>query len=224
MFRLIHLFKTSIGRKLVMALSGVVLLLFVVGHMVGNMTIYISPAAINGYSHWLQQNALLWPFRGFMLLMLALHLITALELARKNRAAAPVSYIHQNWFKRIIINYQMMISGIVVVLFLIFHIAHLTIGVYATEIFALLDENLYIDVYQRVVSGFQNVELSLLYIIAIGFLGIHLNHIIRALFQTLGFYHENYLSFLDILSTGLTLIIVAGFISIPLLVLLEVLV
>ena len=217
MFRLIHLFRTSIGRKLVMALSGVVLLLFVVGHLICNMTIFIGPTLLNSYAHWLQHSVMLWPFRFVMLFFVALHIVMGVTLARENQQTATVGSKGSNGFVWAIRKQQMVWSGTVVLLFLFFHLAHLTLGmVDAGELFSRLDSNQMADVYWRVVAGFQTPWITILYILLMGGVGLHLSHVVRGLLQTLGFYHENYLSLWRYLSWGLSGVVTLGFIAIPL--------
>ncbi len=223
MYRLIHLLRTSIGRKLVMALSGTVLLLFVVGHLAGNMSIFLGATILNSYAHWLQHSVMLWPFRITMLLLVGLHIVMGLELARENRHSASSRSRYPGWFTRQLRDHHMLWSGIAVLLFLIFHLAHLTLGVGADSSFYQLDGNGMVDVYQRVVNGFRTPWIAAFYTVSMVLLGLHLLHVIRGLFQTLGFYHERYLQLLQRLAQGVTLLVVTGFLSIPLAVWTEVL-
>src|SRR6516162_8964663 len=90
------LFQSSLGKKFIMAVSGFVLFLFVLGHLAGNLQIFMGPEAINRYGHFLQSNPeLIWPARLFLLLMLALHIWAAIKLSAENKAARPVGYA--NW-------------------------------------------------------------------------------------------------------------------------------
>jgi succinate dehydrogenase / fumarate reductase cytochrome b subunit len=216
MYRLIHLLRTSIGRKLVMALSGLVLLLFLLGHLAGNMTIFFGPPILNSYAHWLQHSVMLWPFRLLMLLLVGLHIVMGLELARENRLAATSGSRYPGWFQRHVRNHHMLWSGVAVLLFLLFHVAHLTLGVGAGAAFHQLDSRGMIDVYQRVVEGFRTPWIAGLYMLSLLLIGLHLLHVVRGLFQTLGFYHERYLPLLERLAQLLTLVLVVGFLSIPL--------
>lgn len=216
MYRLIHLFRTSIGRKLMMAFTGLVLLLFVVGHMAGNLTIFFGAATLNSYAHWLQHSIMLWPFRLTMLLLVGIHIVMGLELARENRASVSSGSVYPSWFRRHIIDHHMLWSGVALLLFILFHIGHLTLGVGGGASFYQLDSGGLVDVYWRLVSGFQNPWISAFYVISMLLLGAHLLHVVRGLFQTLGFYHETYLQPLDRVAQGVTAVVVAGFLSIPL--------
>src|SRR6266498_6041354 len=88
-----NIFKSSLGKKYVMAISGLIMFLFVIGHLAGNLQIFLGPEAINRYGHFLQSNPeLIWPARLFLLLMLALHIWAAIKLSIENKAARPVGY------------------------------------------------------------------------------------------------------------------------------------
>lgn len=119
MYRLIHLFRTSIGRKLMMALTGLILLLFIVGHLAGNMTIFVGAPILNSYAHWLQHSVMLWPFRIVMLLVVGLHIVMGIELARENRHSASNGSRFPSWFTRHILNHHMLWSGLAVLLFIL---------------------------------------------------------------------------------------------------------
>ena len=215
MYRLIHLFRTSIGRKLMMALTGLILLLFIVGHLAGNMTIFVGAPILNSYAHWLQHSVMLWPFRIVMLLVVGLHIVMGIELARENRHSASNGSRFPSWFTRHILNHHMLWSGLAGLLFILFHVAHLTLGVGADASFYQLDSNQMMDVYLRVVEGFLNPWISLSYVVLLLLVGLHLLQVVRGLFRTLGFYHENYQQLLDRLAWGVSGGITAGFLSIP---------
>jgi succinate dehydrogenase / fumarate reductase cytochrome b subunit len=110
----------------------------------------------------------------------------------------------------------MILSGLVLLVFIIGHVAHLTLGAGVGEVFELKDASGYEDVYTRVVSAFQNPWIAWAYITAMLLLAMHLKHTVRALFQTLGFFRENYFDFYEFLSWVITLAVVGGFVSIPL--------
>lgn len=216
MNRLLHLLRTTIGRKLIVALTGIVLILFVVGHVSGNMTIYMGPSALNNYAHFLQTSSMLWVLRLVMLAIVMLHIALAIAVMRENRLARPVTCrAGQPWYLRI---YQrrMMISGLVLLAFIAGHVSHLTMGAGVGEVFLLRDASGHVDVYSRVVTTFQNAWIAWAYIAAMLFLALHMKHTARAVFQTLGFYRENYSGFFEFLSWVVTLVVVGGFISIPL--------
>jgi succinate dehydrogenase / fumarate reductase cytochrome b subunit len=159
---------------------------------------------------------MLWLVRLAMLAIVLLHIALGVAVTLENSVARPKIYQAGNpWYLRL---YQkrMIISGLVLLAFIVGHVAHLTLGVGVGEVFALKDGNGYADVYSRVVTTFENGWIAWAYIIAMLLLAMHLKHTLRALFQTLGFFRENYFDFFEFLSWVVTLAVVAGFISIPL--------
>ncbi len=216
MNRLRYLLGTTIGRKLVVALTGIVLILFVVGHISGNLTIYIGQSALNSYAHFLQTSPMLWVMRLAMLAIVVLHIALGFTSMRENHLARPETcHAGQSWYLRLY-QQRMIISGLVLLAFIACHVAHLTLGAGLGEVSRLKDASGHVDVYSRVVSTFQNAWIAWAYIAAMLFLAIHLKHTVRAVFQTLGFFRENYFEFFEFLSWMVTLVVVAGFISIPL--------
>jgi len=216
MNRLRHLLGTTIGRKLVVALTGIVLILFVVGHVSGNLTIYIGQSALNNYAHFLQSNPMLWVLRLVMLAMFILHIALGVSVMRENHLARPEPrHSGQSWYLRLY-QHRMMISGLVLLAFVAAHVAHLTLGAGIGEVFRLKDASGYMDVYSRVVTGFHNAWIAWAYIAAMLLLAIHLKHSVRAVFQTLGFSRENHFEFFEFLSWMVALAVTGGFISIPL--------
>jgi succinate dehydrogenase / fumarate reductase cytochrome b subunit len=216
MNRLWHLLRTTIGRKLIVALTGIVLILFVVGHISGNLTIYFGQSALNNYAHFLQTNPMLWVVRLAILAIVMLHIALGVAVTRENRLARPETcHAGQSWYLRL---YQrrMIISGLVLMAFIAGHVAHLTLGAGVGEVFRLKDAGGHMDVYSRVVTTFRNAWIAWAYIAAMMFLAIHLKHTVRAVFQTLGSSCENYFEFFEFLSWVVTLTVVGGFISIPL--------
>ncbi len=215
MFRLIRLFRTSIGSKLMMALSGLLLILFIAGHMLGNMTLYQGPDALNGYAAWLQGHPLLWVFRLAMLLLFGVHVYTGLRLAQENRAARQPRYQRQPSLQVGLAGRTMALSGLVVLGFVIYHLLHLTLGVIDPRHWQLHDSLGRADVYARVVLGFQNPWMAGSYVLALLLLGLHLNHAIGSLFQTLGFNHESYDTLLKVGAALVSVLLVLGFASVP---------
>src|SRR6266404_3964868 len=122
-----NIFRSSVGKKFIMAGSGFVLFLFVIGHLVGNLQIFLGREAINRYGHFLQSNPeLIWPARLFLLLMLALHIWSAIQLSIENKAARPVGYavlmpVGSSYAAR-----TMLMSGIIIIVFIVYHLLHFT--------------------------------------------------------------------------------------------------
>jgi succinate dehydrogenase / fumarate reductase cytochrome b subunit len=193
MSRNASLFKSSLGKKFVMAASGVLLFLFVVGHLVGNLQIFLGPEAINRYGHFLQSNVeLLWPVRIGLLVLVGLHIWSAIQLSLENKAARPISYAGAptppaaSYASR-----TMLMSGLIIAAFVIYHLLHYTAQVQAINLtgkdfLTLHDEKGRHDVYAMMVLGFQQPLVSGFYVVAMALLCLHLSHGVYAMFQSLG--------------------------------------
>lgn len=215
MQRIFALLNTGIGKKFLMALSGLILFLFLVGHLLGNLLIFQSPEVINQYAHWLQSNPLLWLIRLAMLSVLFLHIYLGIQLSRANRRARPIGYAFRRDIQMNPSAKFMLISGIWIALFIGFHIVHLTLGWLHPELFQQLDSKGVPHVYQRLVSSFQSVPLNLFYLFSLVILGVHLSHALKSLFQTLGFHHKNSQQLIHYLMPLVVIALCIGFVAIP---------
>ena len=191
------LFKSSIGKKILMALTGLVLVGFVTGHLVGNLQIFLPPAKINAYAHMLESlGAGLWLIRGFLLLCLVIHVWLAIQLTLENRAARPQAYGAEHVIRATLASRVMARTGIVVLAFVPFHLAHYTLRVgspgWSEHTFRLTDGTLVRDVHTMMVQGFSNWLVSGFYVIAVGILAYHLSHGIVSAVQTLGLKNEKW--------------------------------
>lgn len=204
---LVSLFTSSIGKKFLMAVTGLVLVGFVTGHLVGNLQIFGAPDRINGYAHFLQSlGPVLWAIRLFLLACVGIHIWAAVALTLESKAArGPEPYAVKKWLNATIASRYMRLTGLVVLAFIVYHIAHFTIGAAQPENFkgalpewTMLEDvrefgfplaskgDEVHDVYSMVFLGFAHPVVSLFYIIAVGLLTVHLLHGIDSLFQTLG--------------------------------------
>jgi succinate dehydrogenase / fumarate reductase cytochrome b subunit len=202
-----NLFGSTIGRKLVMAVTGVVLIFFVVGHLVGNLQVFEDPDRINGYSHLLQSlGPALWAARIFLLVCVALHIWAATVLTLENaRARGAQRYRVKTWIQATVASRYMRWTGYVVLAFIVYHLAQFTVGAAQPQSFkgnlpaytmkgdyhvlgftAVRAGTSVLDVHRMVVLGFSNPLVSAFYILAIGLLSLHLLHGADSLFQTLG--------------------------------------
>jgi succinate dehydrogenase / fumarate reductase cytochrome b subunit len=216
------LFKSSLGKKFVMAASGFVLFLFVVGHLVGNLQIFLGPEAINRYGHFLQTNLeIIWPVRFGLLVLLGLHVWSAVKVSRENKAARPVGYEvgpadpAASYASR-----TMLMSGLIVAAFIIYHLLHYTVQVPAINLtgkdfLALHDEQGRHDVYAMVILGFQQPFVSGFYIVAMGLLCMHLSHGLGAMFQSLGLKTHYWAAAIDKFTKIVAWVIFLGYVSIP---------
>lgn len=218
MNRLVRLLRSSVGRKFLVAATGALLLGFLLAHMAGNLIILKGADALNTYAAWMQGHPLLWVFRGGLLALFALHVATAIRLARENRAAGPDPYLHGATPRGRLLGRWMLVSGLLVLVFLAFHLAHLTLGAVGPGI-GLVDAGGRSDVYARVVAGFSDPLFAGLYLTAALVLALHLLHATESLVQTFGFNHESYQGAVRVLAPLVALVIAAGFAAVPLLVL-----
>jgi len=218
---LFALWNSTIGKKFVMALTGLVLFGFVIGHMAGNLQIFAGPERINAYGKMLHDNAaLLWATRAVLLASVLLHILTSIQLAARNRAARPVPYQARQWREASFASRFMMPAGLLVALFVAYHILHLTVGVAHPDRFRMLDGSRHaMDVHHNVVAGFSVWYISLIYVAAQVMLGLHLSHGAWSMFQSLGISHPRWTPLIKLGARGVAALVVLGNISIPLAVL-----
>ncbi len=223
------LFGFSIGKKTLVAVTGVGLALFLVAHMSGNLLMFVGPDAINSYGeglrHILRVGELplgLWLARGGLLLLFVLHVALAVQLTRQNRAARPIRYEYNNTVQASLASRTMIYSGLLVLAFLIYHLLHFTVGTTHPQHFQARDHLMRHDVYTMVILGFREPAVFISYVIAMVMLGFHLNHGIASLFQTLGWVRQGRYLLLARVATGLTAFLVLGFLSVPVSILLRV--
>lgn len=188
------MFNSTVGKKFVMAASGAGLFLFASGHMIGNLQVFLGAEALNRYAHFLQSlGELLWVIRFGLLGLIGLHIWSALSLSLANKAARPVDYSHgKPPVAASLASRTMLGGGILVAVFIVYHILHYTVCATAVN-FAGVDfahltdpETGHHDVYAMVIYGFRVWYVSVFYIIAVGFLCLHLSHGVSAMFQSLG--------------------------------------
>ncbi|MEY2527389.1 MAG: succinate dehydrogenase / fumarate reductase, cytochrome b subunit [Verrucomicrobiota bacterium] len=181
-------YGSSVGKKMIVAVTGIILILFVVGHLLGNLQIFLGPDWINGYSEHLRElGPLLWVVRVFLFVTVVVHIYVTIRLAIENRRARPKSYIDKENVKATFASRHMVMSGFIVLAFIIYHIAHFTVRVTDPR-FALLkaDPLNHYDVYSMMVYGFQNYLVSAFYIFGLFLLFLHLSHGSSSFFQSLG--------------------------------------
>jgi len=227
-----NLFCSSLGRKYLMAVTGGVMVLFVLGHLAGNLQIFIGPDQINAYGHFLQSNLeIIWPARIVLLACLLLHIWSAAALTRDNLAARPVNYEHWEPTAASYASRTMVWSGVIVAVFILYHLLHYTImaqapslGLTGQDFHSLLDQHVppRHDIYRMMILGFSNRWVSLFYIVGVGLLCLHLSHGASAMWQSLGWKKNSYSPLLDGLARWGSLAVFLGYISIPLAVLFKV--
>ena len=204
-----YFYSTTTGKKAVMAVSGCILVLFVIGHLIGNLQIYEGPEKLNHYAQFLRSMpSLLWLVRITLLVMVALHIWSSLQLGLRNFEARPSSYVKKKAAGSSYASRTMYWSGPIILAFVIYHLLDFTFGTVNPN----FQEG---NVYANVIASFQVIPISAFYIIAMLLLCLHLYHGVWSMFQSLGFYHPRYTPWLKRGAAAVATLIAAGNISIP---------
>ena len=213
---LVRLIKSSVGKKYLMAITGIGLFIFVIGHVVGNLQVFLGPEAINRYGHFLQTTPeILWPARIGLLAFVLIHIGAGIALAIENRQARAQQYEVKRIVDASKASQTMLWSGCVIFSFVAFHLAHYTLMTVHPEFRNLHDAEGRHDIYRMLVFGFQNAAVSVFYIISIGLLCWHLSHGVGAMFQSLGLKNEAYAKRIDCFAAIAAVVIFLGYVSIP---------
>lgn len=208
-----------------MAISGLALFLFVVGHMLGNLQIFLGPDMINQYGHFLQSKPeLVWTARIGLLVMLVLHIWSAIKLSAENRAARPVNY---GSYKPVGSSYAartMLLSGLLIFGFIVYHLLHFTVQVEGinltkTDFGTLRDAQQRHDIYNMMVIGFQQPAVSIFYLVSMALLSLHLSHGLSGMFQSFGWKNRKYGKAIDRFALVTAGVLIVGYSAIPIAVL-----
>ena len=203
-----------------MAVTGVGLLLFLIGHMVGNLQIFLGPEAINRYAHFLHSNhEILWPARIGLLVFVTIHMWTSITLTLENRAARNHQYEVKELVDASLASRTMMITGSIIAGYVVYHLLHLTARMPVVNLTGKDFGEL--EVYDMMVTGFSNPAVSVFYIIAVGLICFHLSHGAASWFQTLGLRSAAYEATIEKLATILAWGLFVGYSIIPLAILLR---
>ena len=207
---------STIGRKVVMALTGLVLFGFVMVHMLGNLQMFLPDhEAINHYGRFLREllhGGGIWAARGVLLASVVLHIWAAWSLSRTNWNARPIAYKVVTPDASTYASRTMRWSGPILLLFIVYHLLHFTLGTVHPDFVEG-------DVYRNVIVGFSVWPVTLFYVVAMLALGLHLRHGAWSMLQTLGASHPRWDGTRKLAATAFTVIVVLGFISVPLAVL-----
>jgi succinate dehydrogenase / fumarate reductase cytochrome b subunit len=213
-------FTSSIGRKWTVAITGLALFGFVVGHLVGNLQIFLGPESINRYGAFLQGlGEVLWAVRIGLLFMFVVHIVATVQLRLENRSARPVRYAVTKRVRSTAAARWMLLSGLTVLCFVVFHLMHFTTQNIDRSFITLHDAEGRHDVYRMMILGFTNKAASGFYIVGVGLLALHLNHGFQSMFQTLGLSSAKLASCWTKSGQALSWLIFLGYISIPIAVL-----
>ncbi|HET6646328.1 MAG TPA: succinate dehydrogenase cytochrome b subunit [Pyrinomonadaceae bacterium] len=205
---------STVGKKIVMAVTGAIGVGYLIGHVAGNLLIYQGPARIDAYAAFLKSNpGLLWATRAILLLAVSLHIIAAFQLARISQKSRPVAYKRWRAVGSDFASRTMRWTGPIVGIFIVYHLLHFTTGTIHPD----FREG---QVYHNVTTGFRVWYTSAFYIVAMLALLAHLYHGAWSMFQSLGLNHPKYNRLVRALATIVTVVVVIGFTSIPVAVLL----
>ena len=210
------LFSSSLGKKYLMALTGLFLCSFLVIHFLGNITLFTDPVQFNEYTRFMSSNPIIRVMEIVLVAGFLTHIIDAIMLTRANKKAQPVKYAmdkkQSSWYSR-----NMGLTGSVILAFLVLHLQSFWYGykfgspAYATDSAGLPIK----DMYTMVIEAFGEFWYSGLYVIAVTLLGIHLNHGFQSAFQSVGLRHKKYTPTIKMLGTAFSILISLGFISFP---------
>jgi succinate dehydrogenase / fumarate reductase cytochrome b subunit len=210
----------SVGSKVVMAVTGMGLSLFIVGHLAGNLLVYVGHETFNHYAEALKGNApLLWGTRTALIIGIPLHFLTAFRTAQLNRAARPVPYAYEPKSPARMAAKTMLLSGLVILAFFTFHLLHFTLHTVGPMPTALTANGSW-DAYTMLVMGFQNPIIALSYVVAQVLLAAHLSHGLYSMFQHLGLHGKAWTPFVKNAALVAGYGLCTAFASIPLSVLL----
>ncbi len=203
------LFSATIVKKAVMAVTGVILFGFVVGHLLGNLQVFLGAERLNAYAAFLKSNLeILWGARIVLLVSVFAHIIATVQLYQLKNQARPIAYEKKDNSHSTTASRSMYLTGPMIAAFVIYHLLHLTVG-------AVHPNFSDTDVYSNVIYGFRQWPVSVAYVIAIGLLCLHLRHGIYSMFQTLGFAHPRHTPRIKKAATVISTLIFLGYISIP---------
>ncbi len=208
--RAIRFYDSTIGKKAVMAVTGLILFGFLIAHMLGNLQIFIGQSTMNHYAETLHGNPpLLWSVRIVLLVSLLLHVWAWLARAKVKHPARPVAYVKTANVQAGLGSRTMSLSGPIILAFVIFHLLNLTSGTIHPRFVEL-------RAYENLVNNFTVIPISLIYIVCMLLIGTHLSHGIWSMFQSVGFSHPRYTPMIRKFAAVFSWVLVGGFIAVPL--------
>ena len=213
LIKVARFYESTIGKKAIMAVTGLVLFGFLIAHMLGNLQIFLGQEVMNHYAETLHGNpSLLWSARSILIISVVLHIWASVQLSLLKNEARPVAYvrltsIQSSWASR-----TMMLSGPIIAAFVIFHLLHLTTGTLPLPFIPL-------HAYENLVTGFSVIPIAVVYVVVMVVIGFHLSHGVWSMFQSVGFSHPRYTPLIKKLAPIGSWILIAGFVSVPIAVL-----
>ena len=225
MNRLVNLYKSNVGKKVIAAITGLILFGFLLGHVTGNLKAFMPHPSdgvphIDEYAHFLRvigepmvpPEGVLWGARLVLLVSVVLHMVVVIQLAMQSTEARPIGYVKKKRKMASFSALYMMFSGLLIAFFVVFHILHFTAGVLPFGDFK--EGEVYHNLYKSFSADY--FAIPIFYVVTMIVIGFHLNHGVWSLFQTLGFDNPDRNKMLRIATTIVTVIIVVGFIAVPL--------
>ena len=210
----IRFYQASIGKKAVMAVTGVALFGYLVGHLAGNMQVYLGAEQMDNYAAFLHSMpVLLWSVRALLAVCVVLHITASLQLQKLKLDARPTGYVKRHAIESSLASRSMIWSGAMIAAFVVYHLLDLTTGVAGAIQFREL------RAYENLVYSFRRLPVSAFYIVGMILLGMHLYHGLWSIFQTVGFSHPRYTPIIKHGAAWVAVLMAAGFISIPIAVL-----
>jgi succinate dehydrogenase / fumarate reductase cytochrome b subunit len=208
---------SSIGQKTIVALTGIILVLFLFGHLLGNLTIFLGPDWINSYAQHLKDwSPLLWTVRVILIVAVVLHIYFTMLLWNTAAKATPQKTVFRTHIQTSVFSRTMRLSGFIVFAFVLFHLAHFTWGLVQPEYAHLNTAQGQHNVFEMMVYGFRNPYIVGFYIIGLGLLAFHLSHGIGSLFQTLGISNRRLKPVFNTAGQWIAWLLFVGYVSIPL--------
>jgi succinate dehydrogenase / fumarate reductase cytochrome b subunit len=204
---LVRFWRSTVGKKVVMAVTGVLLVGFIIGHAMGNLLVFRGAEAFNAYAAFLKSNMnLLWTARVGLLVAVALHIVAAVQLTRRQQRARPVGYEHRDPQVSTLAARTSRWGGVILLVFIVYHLLHFTTGTVHPSFS-------HVDAYGNVIAGFRVWWVALIYLVAMAALGLHLYHVVWSSIRTLGLsrptYHPLKRRAALVLAVGVTLAFVA---------------
>src|SRR5919112_1125512 len=218
------LYRSTIGKKVIMAVTGLVLVAFVLAHMAGNLQQFLGPERMNAYAAFLKSTGeLLWIARIGLIVATVLHVLMAYQLTRIKRAARPIDYTKREPQVSTLASRSMRWGGVLLLVFIVFHILHFTTGTLfpvASTPDAKYPGFSHTDVYGNVISAFRNPLVTAFYVVSMLFLMLHLFHGAWSSVRTLGLTKPSRNPLHRRVSTAIAIVVWLGFTAIPVAVLL----
>lgn len=209
MKRLFALWATTVGKKVAMAVTGTVMILFLVSHMISNVLIFKNPAHLDSYAAWLRSlGPALWIARVGLLGAVVVHIVAAYQLTMRARRARPIAYDRHEKLVTTYAARTMRWGGVLLLVFIVFHLLHFTTGTLHPDFHPG-------EAGRNVIEGMQVTPVAIFYLVSMLALGLHFSHGIWASFGTLGFHNPAYNQSRRLLAWGVAILVAGGFATIP---------